>query len=213
MYKIGNIIYDCNLINHDHVDYINYINKPFSFKNLDTNLPTLYVGRNFLKESNLNDKLIQKQSILEKKIINNLLYWEFSFEENKSEHISGIEMFVLNLPHYYFFSNFTYTNIDPVFFNISNINELIELIPVKINYCYNYKNEMLYLLSKNNITGIDINMYNFFDFKTDIIVNHINERTIKNIDDFNGKIFNDFNKKFSNFDFLKRYLVVLLSDS
>ena len=213
MYKIANIIYDRDLVNHDRVNYINYINDQISFKRLDSNLPTLYVGRKYLKTCNLNDNLIQKQSILVKKIITNLLYWEFSFEENKSQHVSGVKLFVLNSPYYFFSTNFNYVNIDPVFFKISNIHELLNYIPITIDCCYIHKNEMIYILYENNITGIDMNMYKFFDFDVDNIVEKIKNNTNNFFNDIDGKLFDKYNKIFTDFDFVKRYLVVMLSKS
>ena len=213
--KIGNIIYENSLINHEEVDYINYYQKEVKYSDFinDNKLPTLYVGWKFLKRINSEDILFQNQSILDKKIISNQLYWEYSFDENKSEHVGGIERFVNDLPFYFFNSKYTYINLDPVIFKIDNIDELFDVLPKRVNVVYNYKNEMLYLLKDNKITGINLEMYNFFNFNCDDILNKLISRTYSYHNDFDGEFYQKYRKTFPDFNNLKRYVVVLLSNS
>ena len=42
--KIANIVFEKDLINHNHSDYVNYYNEPISYDKLNKSLPTLYVG-------------------------------------------------------------------------------------------------------------------------------------------------------------------------
>ena len=100
--KLGNVIYRDQLVDHTKVDYINYVQEPINFRELNTDIPTLYVGWFSMKEINHNDDLISAQPILEKKIISNVLYWEFSFKENKAQHVEGVTYFTNNVPFYYF---------------------------------------------------------------------------------------------------------------
>ncbi len=83
--KLGNIIYEDELINHKKSKIINYVEfKNLSNVKIDNNLPTLIVGwklvKEILKESSL------EISILEKRIVTNKLYWEHSFEDEKEEY-------------------------------------------------------------------------------------------------------------------------------
>lgn len=212
--KLGNIIYQDDLVNHKMVEYINYIQQPISFREIDNNLPTLYVGWFSMKEINREDLLIQNQSILDKKIISNILYWEFSFKENKSQHVEGVNYFVKNLPYYYFKIKYSYINLDPVMFRINSIDELMDVLPKSFDGLYNYRGDMLYLLKDNKITGIDLNMYKHFEFDIDELTEKIYKKVsnIKDVHyDFDGETYLQYNKTFLNFDELKRYLVVLLS--
>ena len=71
--KIANIVYEKNLVNHTKVDYINYVNGEVKYNNLDTSLPTLYVGWSFMKQCNPDNEIIQNANILYKKIITKLI--------------------------------------------------------------------------------------------------------------------------------------------
>jgi hypothetical protein len=213
--KIGNIIYDDSLINHEEVEFINYFQKNIKYSEFIVNnkLPTLYVGWNFLKNSNSDDVLLKNQSILEKKIISNLLYWEFSFNENKSEHVNGIERFINDIPFYFFNSSFTYINLDPVIFKIDNIDELFDVLCKKNDAVYNYKNEIIYILKENKITGINLEIYKFFNFNCDEVLMRLINKSMIYFNDLDGEFYQKYRKSFPNFDNLKRYMVVLLSNS
>lgn len=223
--KIGNIIYKGNLVDHEKVDYINYIQESVNFEDLNTDIPTLYVGWFSMKEENPNDHLIQSQSILDKKIVSNVLYWEFSFNENKAQHVEGVNYFVNNVPYYYFKPRYNYVNIDPVFFNINDIGDLNNILANEYDAIYNYKGEMLYLLNtkragfndpnrQKRIVGIDLNMYEHFDFDIDQLLQTLHKKvaTHQIYNDFDGEIYEKYYKIFPNFDDLKRYLIVLLSN-
>jgi len=209
--KIGNIIYQDDLVNHEEVDYINYIQEPINFSELNTKLPTLYVGWRFLKGSNEDDRIIQQQSILDKKIVSNLLFWEFSFKENKSQHVNGVDFFVNDVPYYFFTSKYNYINLDPVFFHVESIEDLYHILPKDIDAYYNYKGEMLYLLKDQQLWGLDLNMYEFFDFNIEHILIKITNNSTKIFTDLNGESHQKYYKIFPNFENLKRYMVVLMS--
>lgn len=224
MKSIGQIVYKDPLVNHKRVEYIDYI--PYlmeegkngmwlDFSNID--LPTLFVGWKFMNSLGNPDNK-PNLSILNKEIINNKLYWEFSFNENKSQHISGIDMFVRNVPTYYYEQNYEYRVIDPVYDNIKTNHDLERLIDgIPIYSIYYYKNDMVYLLVKKqqggHIIGIDWKMFEFYNLKqclVDILNSELNNHTQHHYD-LDGDIFAEYNKKFSGYDNLKRYLVVLLS--
>ena len=81
-----------------------------------------------MKEINHNDDLISAQPILEKKIISNVLYWEFSFKENKAQHVEGVTYFTNNVPFYYFNIRYSYINLDPIMFRLSTLDELMDVL-------------------------------------------------------------------------------------
>jgi hypothetical protein len=210
--KIANVIYEKELVNHTKVEYVNYYNELIEYEKLDKSLPTLFVGWSFMKACNPNNEIIQHADILKKKIITNELYWEFSFEESKASHVKGIETFVNIAPQFYFTPKYTYVNLDPVFFQIVDIEGLMDVLPKEKDVVYNYKNEMLYILKGNKITGIDLKMYAFFKFNiSEIIEIFQNGQTAVYINDMDGQMYLNQYKIFPNFTLLKRYIVVILT--
>jgi len=210
--KIANVIYDDDLVNHDMVDYINYYKGSTKYSEIDSSLPTLYVGWKFMKSSNQDSDLLCCAEILNTDIIPNKLYWEFSFSEDKSKHVKGVNNFVNQAPLYYFKENYDYKSLDPVFLNINSINDIKSHIPKIIDYLYNFKNEMLYCLSDNKIFGINLKTYEFFGFSCDEIIELISKRTEIKINDLDGTEHQHYYRKMPNFSYLKRYLVVILSN-
>lgn len=168
--KIANIIHEKELVNHTKAEYVNYINKPTAYEDLDTTLPTLYVGWSFMKTSNPANKIIQNADILKKKIVSNELYWECSFEESKASHVKGVDNFVKLVPEFYFMPKYSYINLDPVFFNLKDIQDLMDVVAKEIDLIYQYKDEMIYLLVDNKITGLNIKMFEFFQFDVNDII-------------------------------------------
>jgi len=208
--KIGNIIYEKELVNHTKVEYINYFNEQKVYNDLDKTLPTLYVGWSFMKACNPNNPVIQNADILKKRIITNELYWEFNFTESKPSHVKGVDKFAGIVPQFYFIPKYKYTNLDPVFFQLKDINDLMDVLPKKIDKLYNYKNEMIYLQKDNNIWGISLSMFSFFNFNIDEIKNSLSERTsILNID-LDGNIYQLYYRIFPNFELLKRFIITVL---
>ena len=211
--KIANIIYEKELVNHTKVDYVNYINTATAYDDVDKTLPTLYVGWSFMKDCNPNNEIIQKSDILKKKIIGSELYWECSFEESKASHVKGVDNFVKFVPQFYFIPKHTYINLCPVFFQLRDLQDLMDVVPKEIDSLYKYKDEMVYIMVDNKITGIDLKMYEFFQFNKDEIVNGLSSRTQNNqIElDIDGEIYLKYYKILPNFTHLKRYLIVILS--
>ena len=209
--KLANIVYEKELINHTQVEYVNYINKPEEYDKLDKTLPTLYVGWSFMKACNPNNDIIRNANILYKKIITNELYWECSFEESKQSHIKGVESFIKAVPEFYFKPKYTYVNLDPVFFQVKDIDELMDILPKKINYSYNFKNEMLYILTTDKIWGINLKMYAYFKFSIDDLLFRIAERTEIGFIDEEGISYQLYYKLLPEFKQLKRYIIAILS--
>lgn len=210
--KVANIIYEKELVNHTQVEFVNYYKEQIEYDKLDKTLPTLYVGWSFMKACNLNNPIIQNADILRKKIISNELYWEFSFEESKPSHIKGVEGFVNYAPQFYFQPKYSYICLDPVFFQIVDIQDLIAALPKEKDVVYNYKNEMLYILKDNKITGIDLKMYAFFKFNvTEIIEIFQNGQTVVYVNDMDGQMYLNQYKIFPNFSHLKRYMPVIMT--
>jgi hypothetical protein len=209
--KIANVIYEAELVNHTKAEYINYYNEPKVYNDLDKSLPTLYVGWSFMKACNPDDDIIQNADILKKKIITNELYWEFSFRESKPSHVKGVDKFAGLAPQFYFSPKYIYTNLDPVFFQLKDVEDLMDVCPKKIDTSYNYKNEMFYILKDNKIWGIDLRMYQFFQFNLEEILEKIGTRTTTLFTDLQGETYQTYYKIFPNFELLKRYIVAILS--
>ena len=159
---IGNIVFKEQLVNHIKCDYINYIdlkNGGNDLSKIDTSLPTLISGWDLCKStlpylwhSSNGDNSIITVSILEKEYQKNR-FWEFSFNENKSQHVSGVEMFVRNVPYYYFNQQIKYVNVDPIFKNINDLSDLKSQLPTGDYEVYNHKNQMFYILKEAQLGG------------------------------------------------------------
>ena len=209
--KIANIIYEDELVNHTEVDYINYHKECKKYEDLDKSLPTLYVGWSFMKGCNPDNEIIQNADILKKKIVTNELYWEFSFQESKSSHVKGLQTFTNLAPQFYFSPKYKYTNLDPVFFQLANIQDTLDVIPKKIDSVYQYKQDMLYLLCDNKIIGLNLKTYGYFEFKIEELKNNIFSRTNNVAIDADGTAYLKYYKKFPNFAHLRRYIIVILT--
>ena len=205
--KIANIIHEKQLVNHTKVEYVNYINTATAYEDVDSSLPTLYVGWSFMKACNPDNPIIQNADILRKKIITNELYWEFNFQESKASHVKGVDKFAGLVPEFYFKPKYTYTNLCPVFFQLKDIQDLMDVLPKDITKTYNYKNEMLYVLKDGKISGIDLRMYEFFKFDIAEMLEKIKTRTFSHREDPDGEFYQTYYKIFPNFELLKRYLV------
>lgn len=210
--KLANIVYEKELVNHTKVDYINYYNNELiEYENLDKTIPTLYVGWIFMKSCNPENLIIQNANILNNNIITNELFWEYSFEEHKACHVNGVEYFVESIPNYYFSPKYTYIDLDPIFFQIKDLDELMCILPNKIDACYNFKNDILYILSGTKIVGVNLVLYKYFKFDVNEIILKIKERTITLFNDLDGDIYQSYYKLLPNYINLKRYLIVLLA--
>lgn len=210
--KIANILYEDELVNHKQVEFINYHKiSEFSstiFQGVDHELPTLIVGWKFL-QSVIPDNDV---NILKHKIVENKLYWEFSFNENKSSHVTGIQSFVEYAPKFYFNPRYQYINLDPVFYQIADNKDLFDILPKDVTKTYIYDNRMLYTLKDDKIYGLDLEMYKFFKFNIDDIKARLKEKSFAYFDDMTGDIYQKYYKIFPEFTYLKRYLVVIVSN-
>jgi hypothetical protein len=206
--KIANIVYEKELVNHNEVEFINY--HKGGYESLNADLPTLFVGWEFMKQFPLAE--LKDVNILKHRIIENKLYWEFSFDENKSSHVSGIQSFIEYVPKFYFTPRYQYENIDPVFHQLRDNQDLFDVLPKEITKAYVLKNRMLYILSGQKIYGLDLDMYKFFKFNVDGIKEKVTEMSFAFFDDPDGKYYEKYYKIFPDFSFLKRYLVVLVSN-
>jgi len=209
--KIANIVYGDELVNHTEVEYINYFKGCRGYDELDKSLPTLFVGWSFMKECNPNNELIQNVDILKKKIITNELYWEFSFQESKSSHVKGVESFSRLAPQFYFTSKYKFTNLDPIFFQLTNVRDVMDVLPKKIDSVYIHKDEMLYLIVDDKISALNLKMYEFFEFDIKELETQITSRTNDVTIDSDGALFLKYYKIFPNFAHLKRYVIVILT--
>jgi len=209
--KIANVVYEKELVNHTMVEYINYHKGTLEYNSIDVKLPTLYVGWSFMKKCNPNNEIILHADILKKKIVTNELYWEFSFDESKASHVKGIDSFVNIAPQFYFTPKYQFVNLDPVFFQITEIEDLMAVLPKEIDVTYNFKDEMIYVLKDNKIWAINLKMYEFFKFNIAEIKEYISIRSAVYMNDMDGQMYLNQYKIFPNFQLLKRYMVVILT--
>jgi len=208
---LGNIIYEKELVNHDKSDYIQYYDSKSDLSLIDFNLPTLIVGWSYMMNTFKDNELIQNADILHHRIETNKLYWEFSFEESKSSHVTGIKSFTDNIFEFYF-SQYKYINLDPIFFQINDVDELMDILPKEIDSFYVYKHDMIYVLKDKIIWGLNLDIYTFFKFDVDEIISKLEDRSYKPIHiDNDGYLYMKYSKKYNNFEKLKRYLIVILN--
>jgi hypothetical protein len=200
-----NLIHNTPLVNHEKVDYVNYIEEsdPSKLRALLKPVPILFVGYKFVKTiyPNHND-------VFEKKLGTGV-YWEYAYEENRSAHIEGIFNVVFKQIFEVRYPNFKYETVDPIFNNIRNERDVISQIePIEYSYI---ANNMIYVSSNNRskVFGIDLNAYNFFGFDSEFIVNQITTRTTHVIDN-EGDVFIELKTKFPHVTNLKRYIPFLL---
>ena len=205
--KYCNIVFETELVNHKRLEYIKYFNYSINYNEIDNNLPTLYVGWLFLKKCN-----IFNADILTNAIIENKLYWIPSFEENKTSHINGVNSFVTLAPTIYLKNNYVYTDIDPVISQLYTIQDIINCIGTNFDKSYQYKSDMIYLLRDNTIYGLNLKMFEFFDFNIIDLLKSLYSNISNPIVDNNGDIFVDYFKKLSYFKFLKRFIVVIVEN-
>jgi hypothetical protein len=219
--KIANIVYHEDLVNHEKVDYVNYIQyhiedgKLSNTSQIDYNLPTLYVGWEFLKKLQEEKRVIfynnTKPSILEKELDKNKVYWEFSFKEKKSDHVNGVQMFVNDSPYYYF-RGYKFINCDPFFNKIETVEDVLAILPDQHKTVYSYKKEMLYVFDGDQtIYGVDLRVYAYMGYDVTQLENAICSNTKDCIIDEDGEIHKKYYKIYPFFENLKRYLSVLLT--
>jgi len=70
---------------------------------------------------------------------------------------------------------------------------------------------MLYLLKENQLWGLDLNMYEFFNFDIEHILIKITNNSTEIFTDLTGETHQKYYKIYPNFENLKRYMVVLLT--
>jgi hypothetical protein len=208
--KIANIIYEDELVNHKEQEFINYYKSGLTYEQVDTSLPTLYVGWFFMKKNNPNNDIIQNITILNNCVIKNKLYWTFSFDEEKSIHINGVSDFVKYSPYYNFDLKYRYDVIDPVFFKLKNNEDLFPILPNTMINVYQHTNKMIYVFDGVKVSGIDLQMFNFFKFNIDQIIEIIKSKSNNYIYDPDGSIYIKYQKIFPQYPYVRRYLPVIL---
>jgi hypothetical protein len=204
MKKIANIISSKELVNHTKLNWINYLT---SINGCDTSLPTLFIGWKEYKEIFKNEN----PNILNKKSKNKNLRWEFSIDEMLTDYFNGIEKFIKEAPRE-FCENFEYISIDPIKDNINNESDILSKINLNNCFIYQYKDEIIYILNKNEnkIYGIFLNSFSYFKYNISLISDMLSSY-VKNkiIDD--GTIYQQYYKQFPDFDYLKRSIVLFFN--
>jgi len=211
--KIGNIIYKDELVNHTKQSNINYLNIEDDIHEFDQTLPTLFVGWRFFKENFGTIREKYGVDILEKTIKNDLMYWEFSFDENKSDHINGINDFIISLPRLFFRVKYKYISIDPIKSGNLKIIEEIKNIGNHIDSIYIFKNKYAYMLIRNVVYGLNLEQLRFLinEEYTNEIISFIKDKTNKIFFDGDGEFFKEKLDDFYLHDYLYRYMPIILN--
>lgn len=203
--KLANIIYNCELVNHDQCEYCNYIETDKLVIDYDINLPTLYVGWGLLKISNPDIKL----SILNHEIKKDWIYWTFDFNEKNDLHINDIENFVRKITYNHFINGvYKYKIID--YIEYLTTDNLINSLPKKIDNVYIYKNSMLYLKDGINIYGVDLDGCKFFNLDINKIISYCNDTSPTILNDINGEKYIELCEIYGSLEYLKRFIVCLI---
>jgi len=206
--KIANIISENELVNHKKVNWIGYYDYK-SWNDCDLSLPTLVVGWNKYKEHfpYLYPNILYKHL----NPTNPRVMWEFSMEERVVDYFTGVESFVKKAPREYC-ELYEYISIDPIKHAIREEWDLIEKIPFSNSVMYQYKDEIIYILDRNQskIYGIYLNAFRYFKYDTKKIMTLFSDRIEKQVIDLDGSLYQSFYKQFPNFDQLKRTIVLFL---
>lgn len=200
--KLGIIYYKDELILHDKVNYIEYIQINDYNEIKYTKRPVLIVGWNIVKNKYTSVNILNKK-------INDNLYWCFSFNEKKNDYIDNINKFiysdVLNV-----FNSFEYIIISPVFNNkIKNENDIIEYFKdCKLNNIYVSANKELAILCNNTIYKINLKELKFFKYNINIIVDFLKENYKNFYYDRKGRIEKMYLDYFNGIDnnIIKKYI-------
>lgn len=151
--KLGNIIIDGEYLNNSKitsldVDILNLLeDKP------NNQLPSLIIGWNKTK------KLYSGKASILNKTIDTKTFWTFNPKEKIQDFNEDIDKFI-ELLTTDFVKNINYTLIDPIVFNVNNINKLSEIIGDNIDVTY-VVDDMIYYLKNNIIFGMDISVIEF----------------------------------------------------
>ena len=202
--KYCNIVFEKELVNHKQSEFVNYYNYSIDLKDIKNNLPTLYVGWLFLKKCGLLNVDILKSSIIENK-----LFWTPSFEENKSSHVNGVASFIDLAPTIYLTTTYQYIDVDPVMCQLYSNNDILQYIGNDFDKYYQYKSDIIYLLKNNKIFGLNLKMFEFFNFDISKLLSDINSITTIKILDNSGDIYVENFKKLPYFKYLKRFIVCM----
>jgi len=205
--KYCNIVFEKELVNHKHSEFVNYFNYSIDYKDIKNNLPTLYVGWLFLKKCGLLNVDILKSSIIENK-----LFWTPSFEENKASHVNGVASFISLAPTLHYTINYNYIDIDPVMCKLYSNDDILACIGNNFDKLYQYKTDIIYLLRDNKIFGLNLKMFEFFNFDTAQLLSSIYSKTSSKTLDNSGDIYVEHFKKLPYFKYLKRFIVCMLEN-
>lgn len=207
--KIGNIIYRDELVNHTKQSNINYLNIESDIHNFDQTLPTLFVGWRFFKENFESIREKYGVDILDKTIKTNQMYWEFSFDEDKSDHVNGINDFIISLPQLFFKMKYSFVSLDLI---EKNGLDIIKVLDNRIDSTYIFRDKYIYMLVGGVVYGINLEQLNFLKNKEFVsnIISLVKEKSNKIFLDEDGDLFKEKIGDFHHHDYLYRYMPIIL---
>lgn len=215
MNKIGAIINYSDSYHQKRVDYIHYltnIDEYLEICKLKSNqnnykIPVLCIGWDFVKKNNITEIFrVPTITILNKEIVKNQSFWEFNMNEDISGYFSGVENFIKYIPYHYI-NNFKYRILDPC--TVPDVATLNKLLPSGSN-SYIFKNEMAYVYNDQSIIGIHLESFKYFRYDVDEILQVIKSKSVNYFQDVEGLEYQKCYKKFPEFPYLKRSMVVFM---
>lgn len=205
--KFGTIVYSEIVENQQFKGHIEYVSLTDYTPNPSPEKPTLIIG--FVNFNKLYGSMFGDISILNKEIIPNKLYWEFSINENKNQYLRGIT----NFEKYDFFkyatAGYKYVNIDPLFNNIKSYDHLYKLLPKNIDKVY-VDNRMMYILSNFNVFGIDLLAFEYYKINIEPVVRYVTGNSKHNVIDLKNEYYDSLRLRIPNVLNLKRFIVIFI---
>lgn len=194
----------CRIITQDEINHYRIPN----YCEIIDNIDNLIIDDNcyyLINSYFLAKKLFSNTSILNKQI-NDKVYWEYSFSENKKLHVNGISDFIENIPEKYYGSIYDYKSIDLIDNNIDSVDKLIKPFLNHKFITYNNKNEYLYIYFKTKIYGINLKELYYHDLDVDFFLEKIKECSIRYIYDKDSSILVEVSKKYPFFFNIIKYV-------
>lgn len=202
--KLGIIYYFDDIILHNKLDYIEYI-QINSIDNLKfINKPTLVIGWYLIKNKLNNINILNKQ-------INHLHSWTFSFNEKKNDYINDLDHFVKK-EILKVFDFYKYEVLSPIFnTDLESIDDYIKYFTeCDINNIYISKLMQLTILCNDIIYRINLNELKYYKINPKPLLLFLNDKYNNTIFDKTSRFELTYIKYFKDLDenIIKKYIPI-----